>query len=116
MAEFLVVFIVTLLIVTGVAAALVFGRAPVYRPDTEHIQSLLTRMLEGSLPETEWDFFIGMPIRHDESLEVIRTQCSETYEQYSIRARSGNARMKEEGLIRLRHILVRLESNGSKTF
>ena len=116
MADFLVIFVVTLLVVGGVATALVFGRAPVYRPEVDQIQTILTRMLEGTLPETEWDFFVGMPIRHDEALEAIRLACAETYEQHVLRARAGNARMKESGLIRLRHILARLEAAGSKTF
>lgn len=116
MAEFLLIFIVTFLVILGVTAAMVFGRAPVYRPDIEQVQSILTRMLEGSLPETEWDFFIEMPIRHDEALDAVRLACQKAYEQYAIRAKAGCARMKEEGMIRLRHLLNRLEADGSKMF
>lgn len=116
MIEFVVIFIVTFIVIIGVTAAMVFGRPPVYRPDIAHVQSVLTRMLEGGLSESEWDFFIEMPIRHDERLDRIRLSCQQTNEQYSLRAKSGNARMKEGGLIRLRFLLNQLESDGSKTF
>ncbi|MEJ2042420.1 MAG: hypothetical protein P8X74_07355 [Reinekea sp.] len=116
MAEFLLIFIVTLIFILFVTAALIFGRAPVYRPDSDHIQSILTRMLEGVLPEAEWDFFIEMPIRHDAKLDYLRTVCLETYEQHAIRTRDGCVRMREEGLIRIRYLLNRLEAEGSKTF
>lgn len=116
MAEFLVVFVVTLLVIGGVALAMVFGRTPVYRPDTEHAQTTLTRLLEQQLTLTEWEFFISMPIHHDADLEALRLKCFETNELHSLRPRNGHARLKEEGLIRIRFLLSQLENDGSKTF
>lgn len=116
MGEFFVVFVVTLLVIGGVAAAMIFGRTPVYRPDVEHVQTTLTRLLEQQLPDTEWEFFISMPIHHDPDLENMRLKCLDANEQHALRPRNGNARLKEEGLIRVRFLLNQLEDDGSKTF
>lgn len=116
MAEFLVVFVVTLLVIGGVTLALVFGKAPIYRPDTEHIESLLTRLLDGQLPDQEWQFFLDMPIQHDPTLDNIRQRCKEVAEKHSLRSRNDKARLKEEGLIRVRHLLGQLEKGGSRSF
>lgn len=116
MAEFLVVFVVTLLVVGGVALAMMFGKAPVYRPTQDSLQSLLTRMLEGEVDEQEWQFFLDMPIRHDSELEALRQDCITMYEQYGLRPRHNKARLNEAGQIRLRHKLNQLEQGGSRTF
>jgi len=116
MAEFLVVFLVTLLVVAGVALAMVFGKAPVYRPTQESVQTLLTQLLEGEANEQQWQFFLDMPIRHDPDLEALRQECIEIYEQFGLRPRHNKARLNEAGLIRLRHKLTQLEQGGSRTF
>lgn len=116
MAEFLVVFVVTFLVVSGVALAMMLGRTPVYRPEPADIQSTLTRMLEGTLTENEWEFFINMPIHHDEQLDTIRQRCQRANEDFGLFPRAGKARIKEEGKIRLRHILNTLEQGGTRLF
>jgi hypothetical protein len=116
MAEFMIVFLVTFLIIGGVALAMAFGRAPVYQPDEAHIQSLFTRLLEGELDDSEWDFFLNMPIRLDPELDKLRQKCVEVQEQHALRAKDGKARLKEEGLIRLRFMLNQLEQGGHRTF
>lgn len=116
MAEFLVVFVVTFLVIGGVALAMILGRTPVYRPDAAQVQSVMTRMLEGTVNESEWEFFINMPIHHDEQLDELRLKCQQTHEQYGLWARHGKARLKEEGQIRLRFLLDRLEHDGARLF
>ena len=116
MAEFLVVFVVTFLVVLGVALAMVFGKAPVYRPTEESIQNLMTRLLEGEAGEQEWQFFLDMPIRHDPDLEALRQECIRMYERYGLRPRHNKARLNEAGQIRLRHKISQLEQGGSRTF
>ena len=116
MAEFLLVFLVTLLVVAGVALALIFGKAPVYRPTQESVQTLLTQLLEGEASEQEWQFFLDMPIRHDPDLEALRQECIEMYEQFGLRPRHNKARLNEAGQIRLRHKISKLEQSGSRTF
>ncbi|MHA7881440.1 MAG: hypothetical protein ACX931_16740 [Saccharospirillum sp.] len=116
LAEFLVVFLVTLLVVGGVALAMLFGKSPVYQPTQESIEKLLTQVLEGTAGEQEWSFFLEMPIRHDADLEALRLKCAKLHEDCGLRARHEKARLNEAGHIRLRHILAELENSGSRTF
>lgn len=116
LAEFAVVFVVTFLVLGGVAAAMAFGKTPVYQPSIDDVQAILTRLLEGELNEHEWQFFCDMPIRLNPELEEVRLQCWEIQQQHPLRARADKARLKEEGLIKARHILAKLEQSGSKTF
>lgn len=116
MADFLVVFGVTLIVILGVTLAMAFGRAPGYRPSRDSIQTLLTQMLEGQASDQQWRFFLDMPIRHDPELEKLRLECIEMQEQYGLRPRNDRARLTEAGQIRLRHKLNQLEQGGSKTF
>lgn len=116
MAEFLLVFGVTLVVILGVTLALVLGKAPVYRPTRESIQSLMTQVLEGEASDQQWQFFLDMPIRHDPELEKLRLECAQMQEQFGLRPRNDKARLTEAGQIRLRHKLNQLEQQGSKTF
>ncbi|MFQ3228817.1 hypothetical protein [Reinekea sp.] len=116
MADFLLVFVVTFAVIGGVALAMAFGKTPVYQPDIEDLQSILTRLLEGQLPPHEWQFFIDMPIRHNEDLDAIRLQCQKINELYALRIRNETLRFREEGEIKLRFILSKLEQAGSRSF
>lgn len=115
-AELLLVFVITALVIGGVALALVFGSAPVYRPTAESIQSLMTSLLDGEADAQQWQFFLDMPIRHDPELENLRLECARMQEQYGRRPRNGKARLDEAGQIRLRHKLNQLEQRGGRTF
>ncbi|MDN3648527.1 hypothetical protein QWZ13_06340 [Reinekea marina] len=116
MAEFFLVFVVTFLVVGGVALAMAFGKKPVYQPEIEDLQATLTRLLEGQLTPNEWNFFIDMPIRHNEELDNIRLQCQSINELYALRVRNNQIRFREEGEIKLRFILSKLEQAGSRSF
>lgn len=116
MLEFLLVFAVTFLVILGVTMALVFGKAPVYRPTKEEIQVLLTSLLDGTLAEQEWQFFLDMPIRHDAELETIRERCLQLQETQALRPKNQKARLQEGGLIRIRYILNQLEEKGGRAF
>jgi len=116
MADFLIVFVVTFLVIAGVTVAMIFGGAPVYRPDQQKVQNLLTRLLENQLSEQEWQFFLDMPIQHDPDLESMRQKCVQMNEEFSLRARNGLARLKEPGLIRVRHWLNQIEQAGFRSF
>ncbi|WP_370278922.1 hypothetical protein [Pontibacterium sp.] len=73
--EFIAVFLVTLLIVTGLAVALVFGRSPTYRPSRKDILELLQGVARDTAQPERWQLFLGMPILHDPELEKIRQLC-----------------------------------------
>lgn len=73
--EFIVVFLVCLLVLVILVAGISFGRAPVYRPERGYVLTLLKGINEGSVTEQEWALFINTPITHDEELEKIRWRC-----------------------------------------
>jgi hypothetical protein len=116
LADFLIVFAVTFLVIAGVAIAMLVGRKPVYQPDQSHVESILSRLLDGQLADHEWQFFINMPIYNSETLENVRLKCFDVAENQSLRVRDNIVRIKEPGLIRLKHLLSQLESDGSKSF
>ncbi len=116
MADFLIVFMVTFLVIAGVATAMIFGKSPVYQPSQQDIQELLTSLIDGQLTDTKWQFFLGMPIRHDEQLEQLRLKCVDAQATQSLRVRAGMVRLKEPGLIRVRHLIQQLGSGSSKEF
>ena len=51
------------------------SKSPYYRLTKEQCVSLLNRAAQGCLPEYEWCAFIGMSIRDNEALNVLREQC-----------------------------------------
>ena len=80
MGELVPIFLVTLLVTTGLVLALTFGRPPTYRPTRKTVLSLLNRVVEGTADSRLWDLFLGLPIQHDEFLESIRQQCVTMHE------------------------------------
>lgn len=73
--EFVAVFLVTLLLLAGLVAALMFGRTPSYRPDRGEVLSLLNAVAEGRADADRWYLFLSIPVTHDPELESIRRAC-----------------------------------------
>lgn len=73
--EFIAAFVVTLLILCLMAAALHFGRSPIYRPSRAEVLALLQGVLNGTTTREQWDLFVGLPMHHDPELEDIRRCC-----------------------------------------
>ena len=73
-------FIITvaLTFVVVMLALLVFRYVglPIYRVEAINIQRLLQSVLAETASTTDWDVFVGMPIRHDPELDKIRVQCA----------------------------------------
>lgn len=80
MAEFLIAFVVSLLLIGGLVLALVYGRAPTWRPDRRKVLTLMQQLQTGEARRDEWEMLIGMPILHDPELETIRRQCVAIHE------------------------------------
>lgn len=80
MAEFLIAFLVSLLLIGGTALALAYGRAPVWRPDRRKVLEMMRRVQAGEARRDEWEMFIGLPVLHDPELENIRHLCREIHE------------------------------------
>jgi len=116
MIELVVLCALTLMVLVGVGLLFTFGKAPVYRPDIDQIQGLLTRLLEQQLAEPEWTLFLAMPIRHDAALDALRQRCNQVQEQYGLRAREGPVRLTEAGLIKIRFLLHQIEQAGARSF
>ncbi|SIQ97218.1 hypothetical protein [Marinobacterium stanieri] len=75
MAEFLIAFLVSLLLIGGLVLALTYGRAPTWRPDRRKVLDLMQKLQTGDVRQDEWEMFIGFPILHDPELEAIRRLC-----------------------------------------
>jgi len=73
--EFVAAFLVTLLVLCLMAAALHFGRSPTYRPSRAEVLELLQGVLHGATTREQWDLFVGLPMHHDPELEAIRHRC-----------------------------------------
>lgn len=80
MAEFLVVFLVSLLLIAGLVVALAYGRAPTWRPDRRKVLELMQGVQTGEVRREEWEMFIGLPVLHDPELEQIRRHCVDIHE------------------------------------
>lgn len=72
---FLAAFAITLVLLCLMAVALYFGRAPTYRPSRPEVLELLQGVLQGTTSRQRWDLFVGLPLRHDPELELIRLRC-----------------------------------------
>ena len=89
--ELLLIFVITLLVTLSLVFALLFGKAPTYRPTRESVIELLESVISGQAQASQWDLFIGMPIQHDELLEKTRVRAVMLHEGLNgvARAREG---------------------------
>ncbi|WP_027856876.1 hypothetical protein [Marinobacterium jannaschii] len=87
--EIIVVFIVTLVVLVGLALALAFGRPPTYRPGRKETLQLIREVIAGEASEEAWQLFLSLPILHDPVLETFREQCLEIDEGTEDKAPCG---------------------------
>ncbi|MBA4502855.1 hypothetical protein [Marinobacterium marinum] len=80
MAEFLVVFLISLLFIGGLVVALAYGRAPTWRPDRRKVLALMQQVQVGEARRDAWEMFVGLPVLHDPELEQIRRRCVAIHE------------------------------------
>lgn len=73
--EFIVVFLVSLLVLLAVALSFVLGKPPTYRPSRQQIMILLVDVIERKASVERWEMFLSLPISHDPELEHLRQQC-----------------------------------------
>ncbi|WP_432471049.1 hypothetical protein [Amphritea sp. HPY] len=73
--EFVVVFLVCLLVLIILVVGLAFGRAPAYQPSRASVLALLKGIADKSTPEPGWALFLSSPITHDAELEAFRKRC-----------------------------------------
>lgn len=78
--EFLLTFLISLLLVVGLVVALTYGRAPTWRPERRAVLQLMQRLQDGTARSEEWELFIGIAALHDPELEEIRRRCVAVHE------------------------------------
>lgn len=80
MAEFVPVFVFTLILLVLLVVFMSFGRLPAYRPTRRQIRELMAGVLDRTTSVEGWELFLGLPISHDPELETIRRRCVAIHE------------------------------------
>ncbi len=113
MIEFVVVFIVTAIVLCGLAVALYFGRPPIYQISREDALSLMKDLVKGQLTEIKWLVYIGHAITMDPELNEIRLLCNEielaAEQGKQITFVTGPQRYDKVGIEQLEIVITRLE-------
>lgn len=119
MSEFLLVFAITSVILCAMAAAMYFGRPPVYSVSRLQALAMLNALLAGQLTELKWLVFIGHAIPGDPDLNEIRLECNQLELLAEIGDQVGYSasakRYNEVGLAQLRLITAKLEKLIAQT-
>jgi len=102
----------TFLLVIVVLWVFVRVGTPVYRLESSNVIRLLEMVIANEATESDWSVFIGMPIRYDPELELIRKRCAELTERELISA--GNTLFTEVGINELSEILNGLKIAADK--
>jgi hypothetical protein len=89
--EIILIFVITLFVTLTLVFALLFGKAPTYRPSRDKVIELLESVVSGTAHPSQWDMFLGMPIQHDVLLEKTRVSAVVLHEGLNgvPRAREG---------------------------
>lgn len=103
---FLLTLFFTFVVVLIAVITFVRIGTPFYRLETKNIIILLTSVVEGWATENDWEVFLGVPIRHNEQLEVIRMQCHDISEREYIGG-PGHL-LTDKGIEEVKKILMEL--------
>jgi hypothetical protein len=76
------------LVLLVIFLGLIFFKPPVYRLTRKNLVTLFELALSGEATESDWDIFIGVPIRYDDDLEKIRLTCEQLTENKAVYADS----------------------------
>ncbi|MEQ9021699.1 MAG: hypothetical protein RLN82_02955 [Pseudomonadales bacterium] len=76
------------LVLLVIFLGLIYFKPPVYRLTAKNLITLFELALSGEATESDWDIFIGVPIRYDDDLENIRLTCEELTEKKAVYADS----------------------------
>ena len=74
--DFIITVALTFCIVLLALLVFRYVGLPVYRVEAVNIKTLLESVLAETATIADWDVFVGMPIRHDPELDIIRQQCA----------------------------------------
>lgn len=111
MMNFFLTLFLTFLVVLFAIIFFIKIAPPVYRLEKSNIVALLNLVVEGKATDNDWEVFLGVPIRHNDDLEVIRIRCSEISEREYIGG-SGSIKSKhlltEKGIEEVKNLLEEL--------
>ena len=107
---YLATLLLTVLFIVLVLWVFIRIGTPVYRVERSNVIKLLKMVRDGRATESDWDVFIGVPIRHNPELEAVRERCQEIAEREFIG--SGGLLFTRQGLAELEDILRQLVQSG----
>jgi hypothetical protein len=111
--EFIVIFVVTTLVLCSLAAALHFGRPPIYQISREEALALMKDLTQGQLTEIKWLVYIGHVITMDPELNLIRLRCNDielaAEQGQKVAFTAGPQRYDEAGIEQVEMVIVALE-------
>ena len=84
-----------------------FVGVPVYQVRADNVQAFLKLAISGQATPSDWDVFIGIPIRHDLELDKIRCECAMLADE--ITERQGKLVFSESSRQTLTHLLQQVE-------
>lgn len=91
MFEYLVVFLITLCVITASVLLHVRLSVPRYRIERADLRELLEQAIAGRAKVDRWELVTGITIRHDEQLATWQRRCREIGEQMNTPNRQSGA-------------------------
>ena len=76
MNSFIVTALLTFVIIVIVLVLFRYVGVPVYQVRSVNVQAILELAISGQATQSDWDVFIGIPIRQDAELDQIRYECA----------------------------------------
>lgn len=79
--NYAITLVLTVLLVGVALWVFVCVGTPAYRIQRHNVITLLTMVAQGNATESDWDVFLGVPIQHDQVLELVRQRCADISER-----------------------------------
>jgi hypothetical protein len=76
MSSFIVTAILTFFVLVIALVLFRYVGVPVYQVRAVNVQAILKLAISGQATQSDWDVFIGIPIRQDTELDQIRYECA----------------------------------------
>lgn len=76
MNSFIVTVLLSFVIIVIVLVLFRYVGVPVYQVRSDNVQAILELAISGQATQSDWDVFIGIPIRQDIELDQIRYECA----------------------------------------
>ena len=76
MSSFIVTAILTFVVLVIALVLFRYVGVPVYQVRAVNVQAILELAISGQATQSDWDVFIGIPIRQDPELDQIRYECA----------------------------------------